>query len=322
MKTIVITPGDINGIGPEIAIKTIQHFKEKLNVKIVFICPKNIFEYFYEKFEADFEYKNSANFEFIDLGDTEINLGKATKNSGIISYNSIIKAYDYIKELTNAAVLTQPISKQAFELAGIDFPGHTELFAALTNSKKYLMTFISNKLKCALVTIHIPIEKIVSEISYNKIVEKIDLLYLTLLKDFGIKQPRIAVLGLNPHAGENGRIGNEEINIIEPAINSCKNYGAEGPFVPDAFFANHLYKDYDVVLGIYHDQILIPFKMLDFYSGVNFTAGLPIIRTSPDHGTAFNIAGRNIANPNSSIKAFELALEIIEARNLYEKSNL
>ena len=153
-------------------------------------------------------------------------------------------------------------------------------------------------------------------------IEKIELLYLTLRKDFGINEPKIAVLGLNPHAGENGRIGKEEVNIIEPAINSCKKYGAKGPFVPDAFFANHLYKDYDIVLGIYHDQVLIPFKMLDFDSGVNYTAGLPIIRTSPDHGTAFNIAGRNIANPNSSINAFKLALEIMEKRNLYDKSNI
>ena len=211
-------------------------------------------------------------------------------------------------------MVTAPISKASFELAGINFPGHTELLAERGNAKNYAMTFISNKMNCALVTIHDPINKISKNLKKGKIKSVINTVKQSLINDFKVANPKIAVLGLNPHAGENGRIGDEEIKIIIPALNELGDKNIEGPFVPDAFFANKLYKKFNIVVGMYHDQVLIPFKMMNFNSGVNYTAGLNFIRTSPDHGTAFDIAGKNIADPSSILEAFKVAEKIIKNR--------
>ena len=170
--------------------------------------------------------------------------------------------------------------------------------------------FVSNKMKAGLVTIHIPIKSVPKNVTRRKLLSSIEVINQSLQRDFNIDEPRIAILGLNPHAGENGNIGNEEEVLIKPTLAKFgKNI--HGPFVPDAFFGNKNYKNYDCTIGMYHDQVLIPFKLLNFNQGVNYTAGLPIVRTSPDHGTAFDIAGKGKANPGRMIQAFNYAIKIV-----------
>ena len=323
----VFTCGDINGIGPEISLKVIDKiFACKSKNQILFVCPKNVFEYYYKQVKAKFDFqfvKNQKSFtssciNIIPLQNTIIKPGKITAQSGRSSYNSIIKAIELIKNDNADVLITAPISKEAINKSGIKFTGHTELLASSEKTKDYLMMFLSNSIKSALLTIHQPIKNVPSLISIEKINLAVKLLHKTAIIDFGISNPSIAVLGLNPHAGENGLIGSEEINIIKPAIqNLKKKYLVEGPFVPDAFWGNKTYKKYDIILGMYHDQLLIPFKLLHFNSGVNFTAGLKLIRTSPDHGTAFDIAGKNIADASSLLQSYNYATKIFRNREKY-----
>ncbi|HED08404.1 MAG TPA: 4-hydroxythreonine-4-phosphate dehydrogenase PdxA, partial [Ignavibacteria bacterium] len=202
-------------------------------------------------------------------------------------------------------------------IAGINYPGHTEMLADWCNTDNFLMVFLSEKMKSALVTIHLPVKNIAKEITLLKLTSSFEIIINTLQNDFLIPNPKVAILGLNPHAGEDGVIGKEEGEIIIPAINSSKfKNHLFGPFSPDAFFGRHRYKDFDLVLGMYHDQVLIPFKMLNSGKGVNYTAGLPIVRTSPDHGVAFDIAGKFTADESSILEAFYSAERIVNNRKL------
>lgn len=328
MNRIVFTCGDINGIGPEICLKAIQKLYSPKKYKFFIAIPKKVFS-FYQK-EQNFslpvefikpysKFNSTSNLiSILDLGDCKIKSGNPTSTSGQISFKSIHTAYKLIKSNSADAMVTAPISKTAFDKADIKFPGHTELLAEWDNTKNYCMTFISKKMKCALVTIHEPIKLVSKKLKKEKIKLIIETVINSLISDFNISSPKIALLGLNPHAGEKGRIGNEEINIIKPAIAEMNFGNLFGPFVPDAFFANHLYKNYDMIIGMYHDQVLIPFKMLNFNSGVNYTAGLKFIRTSPDHGTAFDIAGKNLADATSIIEAVKVADTIIKNRRKFE----
>jgi 4-hydroxythreonine-4-phosphate dehydrogenase len=325
MVRLVFTCGDINGIGPEICIKTISKIYNPRKRQIIFLCPQNVFKNIIRIIPNSFPYKIIDDCSFdslpndkvivIDIGKFKLNFGKPTKDSGSASFNSIVNGISLVKSGIADALITAPISKTAFKLAGINYAGHTELLAEKTDSKNHLMIFLSNKMKCGLVTIHSPIKTVPRLINQKKIVDAIKLLKKSLEDDLGITNPKIAILGLNPHAGEDGNISHEEKEIIEPSICSLKKKNITGPHVSDAFFGNHLYKKYDAVLGMYHDQVLIPFKMISFNSGVNFTAGLPIVRTSPDHGTAFDIAGLGMANPSSMIQAVKWA-EIIFSNRL------
>lgn len=327
MDNFIFTCGDINGIGPEISIKSINKLYSEEKYKITLVIPQNVFEYYKEQIAIEFPFEikksldnsdiNNGKVSILDIGFSELKIGKITENSGLSSYNAILKGYDLLKNQLGSAIITSPISKEAWQKAGIEFTGHTELFANLTHSKNYAMMFLSRKLKAILTTIHIPISEISSNLSIQKIVNTVLQAQMTLEFDIKIKEPRIAVLGLNPHAGENGQLGNEEIDIIIPAIEELKNNGinVEGPFVPDAFWGTKTYNKFDITVGMYHDQVLIPFKLLSFDEGVNYTSGLPIIRTSPDHGTAFDIARKLVANPNSMIESFNWAREIVKNRN-------
>ncbi|MBU0475204.1 MAG: 4-hydroxythreonine-4-phosphate dehydrogenase PdxA [Bacteroidetes bacterium] len=327
MNNFIFTCGDINGIGPEISIKAINELYSIEKYKITLVIPKNVFEFYKEQIPIEFPYNicnsitkediSDSKVSILDIGKSELNIGSVTANSGLSSFNAIIKAFELIKTQFGSAIITAPVSKEAWQKGGIKFTGHTELLASLTNVSNYAMMFLSKRFKAVLTTIHIPISSVSSNLSITKIKNTIMQAHNTFEYDLKIKSPRIAVLGLNPHAGENGQLGAEEIDLIIPAIKELQEKGINvtGPFVPDAFFGAKLHNKFDVTVGMYHDQVLIPFKLLNFDEGVNYTSGLPIIRTSPDHGTAFDIARKLVANPNSIIESFNWAREIVKNRN-------
>lgn len=322
MIKLAFTCGDINGIGPEIVIKTINTITSLSEKKIIVFIPKKVFENTIEIIKPEFEFEitnkeiinENKKVIIIDIGNYKQSAGKPTAQSGKAAFKSITEAFNFAKNGKIDGIITAPISKLSFNLAKINFPGHTELLAELTRTKNYMMMFLSDKMICGLVTIHLPLKKVSKFITQKKLRQSIEILYNTLKNDLGKENPKIAVLGLNPHAGEEGLIGIEEKEIIKPVIKSYSKKNVDGPFVPDAFFGLHKYENYDAVLGMYHDQVLIPFKMMNFNLGVNYTAGLPIVRTSPDHGTAFDIAGYGVANPSSMIEAVKWAELIIRKR--------
>ncbi len=327
MDNYIFTCGDINGIGPEISIKAIIKLYSKEKYKLTLIIPKNVFEYYSEMIPIEFPFEISTSFSrsnlsngvvtILDIGDAQLNVGKSTASSGLASYNAILKAYKLIKEQLATAMITAPISKTAWKLAGINYTGHTDLLGDLEKTSNYLMVFLSERFKTVLTTIHEPIVKVSELITTSRIKSVVKQIQKTFEYDLKIKTPRIAVLGLNPHAGEEGHLGMEEIDEIIPAVKELAEEGSniEGPFVPDAFFGNKLHNKFDVTIGMYHDQVLIPFKLISFDEGVNYTAGLSIIRTSPDHGTAFDISRKLVANPNSLIESFSWAKQIAKNRN-------
>ncbi len=328
LKKFLFTCGDVNGIGPEICIKALNSLFGKRNEKYVLVIPKNVFRKITSKINADFPFKfvdqnsigNDKKFiSVIDIGNVKQKYGKPTKESGEAAFKALEIGTDLALKNSVDAIITAPLSKHSFQLAGINFAGHTEYLADATKAKNYSMMFLSNKMKVALVTIHIPIAAVPKAVKKGKLKKQFVLMNKTLKTDFKIDKPKIAVIGLNPHAGEEGRIGKEEIKEIIPAINETKGIDISGPFVPDAFFANKLFGQFDLTISMYHDQALIPFKMLNFSSGVNYTAGLPIVRTSPDHGTAFDIAGKCIADERSIISAYKWAAMIVRNRNAYEE---
>jgi 4-hydroxythreonine-4-phosphate dehydrogenase len=322
MNKFVFTCGDINGIGPEIVLKTLNRITKKTKNRFIFICPSNIFFNCSKTIKPlfDFEFRkktdvlSTAQVNILDIGKTQQNIGKSTKHSGATAFEAIKLSFEIVKNKKADAIITAPISKAALGLADINFPGHTEMYAEWTQSKNFVMVFLSKKLNAALLTIHEPIKNIPGLLTAKLIENKINTINNFIKIDLNIPSPKIAMLGLNPHAGESGLIGKEEIEIINPVIGKYKNI--EGPFSPDAFFGSKSYKNYDMIIGMYHDQVLIPFKLLNFSSGVNFTAGLPIIRTSPDHGTAFNIAGKGIADESSIYEAYKTAELILKNRNV------
>jgi 4-hydroxythreonine-4-phosphate dehydrogenase len=226
-------------------------------------------------------------------------------------------AVKHCMEGASAAMITAPISKEAISMAGYDVPGHTEYLQRLTDSPEVGMVLASGGLRVGLVTIHMALSSIFSHITKDNVLHHIVMMHNALRRDFGIASPKIAVLGLNPHAGDGGVLGKEEITVIGPAIRESHMFGinATGPFPADGFFGNKLYASYDGVLAMYHDQGLIPFKTIAFHDGVNITIGLPIVRTSPDHGTAFAIAGKGVANAESFQSAIQTSLILASNRS-------
>jgi 4-hydroxythreonine-4-phosphate dehydrogenase len=324
MNKFVFTCGDINGIGPEIVIKTLNHItRHKTSDKYFFICPLNVFEAATLLIKPSFTYKienqiNQSLFSsvtVINSGIAKQSIGKPTITSGKAAFKSLVLSYNLLKSGKADAVITAPISKTATRMAGINFSGQTEMFAKWTNTKNYAMTFLSKKMYATLFTIHHPLKDIYKLFNFNKLSILVEVIINTLKFDLEIMKPKIAVLGLNPHAGENGIIGTEEIDVISPVIKKhAKLVEIKGPFSSDAFFGSKEYKKYDMIIGMYHDQVLIPFKLLNFGGGVNYTAGLPIVRTSPDHGVAYDIAGKFIADESSILQAFKYAKRIVNNR--------
>ena len=323
MNKFAFTCGDINGIGPEIVIKTLNKIYDKPASRFFFICPENVFKSIIKSVKPGFNYSVSSEFYvprpkevlIISTGNAKTDPGKPTRHSGNAAFNAIKFAGRLAINKKIDAVITAPISKTAINSAGHSFPGHTEMFAKWCGEKNFVMTFLSGRMNAALATIHEPLKNVPGLINAKMLQKKLHVILRTLKVDLGKKSAKIAVLGLNPHAGEDGLLGSEEIKIIKPVIKKMSaSEEIEGPFSPDAFFANALYKKFDLVFGMYHDQVLIPFKTINFGAGVNYTAGLPIVRTSPDHGTPFDIAWENTASESSMMEAYKYAGIIVKNR--------
>lgn len=321
---LIVTSGDLNGIGIECFVKAHKNlipFLEKKDVKINLVIHKELYTRYLELCNLEC-YGNISRINFIEPNSNKIDLeiGKGTSDSGAYAFNSIMKGLEKCKEdPESTALLTLPISKSHIYKSGMTFPGHTELIADFFNDSNPLMILFDKKIRVALATIHIPLKSVSDAITENLLIERISTLDLSLMKDFGIKKPKIAILGLNPHAGESGDIGNEEVEIYSKVIKYLSNkINCNGPFPADGFFAFGSYKNYDGILASYHDQGLIPLKLLAKGAGVNFTSNISIVRTSPDHGTAFDLAGKNVAESKSTEETIISAIEIYENRKKYK----
>ena len=310
---LFVSCGDVNGIGLETFFKSIQSMDILDHEMILCIHPKTL----EESGLAGPLINNTvvSGKHVITIHPctmySPITYGIATKESAQLAIESLEISIHQVYHKNADALITLPISKASLRQYDWDFPGQTEMLSAYTNQAQPLMILFAKQFRVALATIHVPLEKVSSMISKDSLVQTINILHTSLCEDWHIDEPTIAVLGLNPHAGEQGDIGNEEQISIIPAIDQCKslNINIDGPFSADAFFAQKKYQNYDAVLAMYHDQGLIPLKMISGYSGVNATVGLPIIRMSPDHGTAYDIAGKNIAHFESTKQAILSAIE-------------
>lgn len=324
---IGITLGDLNGIGPEVIIKALGDNRILQMITPVVYGSSKVLSFYRKQLGLeDFNYsqvKNKGQFfpksiNVVNCWDDviEINPGKPSAESAKGALISLKKAVEEVKEGVIDGFVTGPIDKSTIH--GDDFPfrGHTEYLTHEFQATETLMLMTGQDLRVGLVTEHVPLKDVTELISKERVELKIRLLELSLKNDFNISKPKIAVLGLNPHAGDDGLIGEEENNIIKPVIIDLKNKGKLifGPFPADGFFAAAQHKKYDGIIAMYHDQGLIAFKTLAFETGVNYTAGLPVVRTSPDHGTAYNIAGKNIADENSMRQAIYLAADIVKHR--------
>lgn len=320
---IGITQGDINGVGYEVILKTFDNpAMLELCTPIIYGSPK-VITYHRKALGLDttFSIINSASeasygrINVVNCNDDEVKveLGKPSREAGKAAFEALEKAMMEYKEGLYDVLVTAPIHKEMIQSEAFAFPGHTEYIEqSVGEGAKALMILASEQLRVALVTTHLPIAKVASTLTSELIGEKIQLFDASLKTDYGINSPRIAVLALNPHAGDGGVIGNEEDTIITPAIKSMREQGilCYGPFPADGFFGNGTYNRFDGVLAMYHDQGLIPFKTLSMGEGVNFTAGLPLVRTSPDHGTALDIAGKGEASESSFRQAVYMAIDI------------
>ena len=324
---IGISIGDVNGIGLEVILKTLA------NNSILDYCTPIVYGHtkvasYHRKALGltDFNFNvitsaSLANPKKANLincweEDVKIELGNSTETGGKYALLSLEKATEDLINGEIDALVTAPINKYNIQSDTFNFPGHTEYLQQRSGSSDVLMFLISEELKIGVVTGHIPLKDVSSAITKEKIVDKLKLINDSLKKDFWIEKPKIAVLGLNPHAGDNGLLGKEEEEIIIPAIHEAFDKGiiCFGPYSADGFFGNGTYKQFDAVLAMYHDQGLIPFKTIAFSTGVNYTAGLKVIRTSPDHGTGYDIAGKNLADPTSFIEALFAATHIVKNR--------
>lgn len=330
---IGISVGDINGIGLEIILKTFSNSAmTELCTPIIYCGSKtlgfhkkalNLNEFNYNGIKsADQALSRKVNMVYTWDEEVEIKLGEQNETGGKYALLSLQAAVADLKSGSIDALVTAPLSKGNIPLDG--FTGHTGYIAKEFGIEKYAMMLLSEELKVALVTEHIPITEIGQHITIQKVYDKIKTVYNTLQNDFGITNPKIAVLGLNPHAGDKGAIGKEEQTILLPAIQKAKDEKmvVYGCYSADGFFGTKAFQQFDVVLAMYHDQGLIPFKAMAFESGVNFTAALPVIRTSPDHGTAFDIAGKGIANETSFRNAVYTAIDIFRTRHDEQQNNL
>jgi 4-hydroxythreonine-4-phosphate dehydrogenase len=326
---VAITLGDPNGIGPEVLLKSLNDPGLAPAMKPVLVGSPRVL-----RVHADMLGYSDLSIEVVDEipdeipdedcvildvsdgSDPPVSFGAITPEAGRLSMRAVERAVEACRHGTVDAMVTAPISKDAVQQAGYDVPGHTEFIAEMVGNVRPTMMMVAGGLRVGLVTGHIPVAEVAENITEEAILEKLRTIDASLRRDFAIDEPKVAVLGLNPHAGDAGVLGREEEAIIEPALDGARAEGldVDGPMAADGYFATQLDEGYDAVLAMYHDQALVPFKALAFDRGVNFTAGLPIVRTSPDHGTAFGIAGKGMALPGSMRSAIETAAAIARHR--------
>jgi 4-hydroxythreonine-4-phosphate dehydrogenase len=326
---IGVTMGDPAGIGPEICAKALTTPEIQMIADCLVIGDRKAMRQGLKVAKIQnieinpIKKVSEAKFtrgviDVLDLKNVEISrlkVGQVSKPAGKAAYEYIDKAIRLAMDGKIDAITTAPINKEALRKAGYRYQGHTEILAARTKAKKYAMLFVSNTLWVMLVTTHVPLKEVSKHLEKKKILNTIKLAHETLFK-VREKKPRIGVAGLNPHAGEAGIFGDEELKIIQPAVNEAKKMGinVKGPISPDAIFYLANIGMFDIVVAMYHDQGLIPLKLLSFNRSVNVTVGLPIVRTSVDHGTGFDIAGKGWAKPQSLIEAIKVAAHFVKTR--------
>ena len=324
---VAITLGDPNGIGPEVILKCLDDPLVQGRTEPIVVGPPEVLRIhakklgrrlppLVENLEGNIPKRAIRIADTSQEAQTVVEMGKLTPRGGNMAMFAVDEGLRLVQEGTASALVTGPISKLAIVRAGYNFPGHTEYLAKKLKAKEHVMMMVAKSLRISLATGHIPLKQVSERVTVNGLIAKLKRVKATLVQDFGIIHPRIAILGLNPHAGEDGVLGTEETEVIIEAIKGAgrRSIVALGPFPADGFFGSRQYCGYDGIMAMYHDQGLIPFKTLSFGSGVNFTAGLPIVRTSPDHGTAFGIAGQDRADPGSMIQAVLLAASVVEQR--------
>ncbi len=330
---IGISCGDLNGIGIELIIKTFSDNRILEHcTPVIFASNKAI--NFYRKSIPEINFNYQSTKEFNRMNPKQINLfncweeevaispGQLNDVGGKYAVLSLQTAVAALKQKQIDGLVTAPIHKKNVQTADFNFTGHTPYLKSMFGVNDVAMMLCAGNFRVALLTEHIPVAEVAKHITKEAILSKLNIIHQSLQRDFGIDKPRIAVLGLNPHAGDEGLIGNEEETIIKPAIKEAKNNNllVVGPYSADAFFARRSFEKFDAVLAMYHDQGLIPFKALAIGEGVNYTAGLPAVRTSPDHGVAFDIAGKNKADISSFVTAVFECAEIIRHRREYEEN--
>ncbi len=328
---IGITLGDVNGIGPEVVIKALSDARVLQFFTPVIYGSSRVLSYYKKMIEIDFQYAQvKEEHRFMPKKNNVVNCwsetleltpGVENEIGGRASWLALQQAAEDLKEGYIDAIVTAPINKANIQNDSFSFPGHTEFFADLFDVKEYLMFMVSEQIRVGVVSGHLPLQEVAQAITREAVEKALKAMEKSLKLDFGISKPRIAVMGLNPHAGEEGLLGEQEEAIIKPVVLDFRKQGKLffGPFPSDGFFGSKEYKKYDAVLAMYHDQGLIPFKSISFGNGVNFTAGLPVVRTSPDHGTAYSIAGKNKASAESMYAALMMALDIVKNRKEHHK---
>lgn len=331
MVTIGFTLGDPCGIGPEVLLKALWAGKTESLYHPLLLGPPDLFEQAARLLDIPFKFRlltpeqprsrpdRPATLDVIEVGSSagvDLFSGTISPAAARLAFQSIRVAVELALRNRIDAVVTAPINKEALHRGGFRYPGHTQILSSLTKSPRYAMMFVSPGIRVVLVTTHLALSEVPSAISRRKYLEKILLADEALREYFSVRNPQLAVLGLNPHAGEGGLFGREEKSLIAPAVRQAQKKGLEvaGPFPADSLFTPQNRKPYDAIIAMYHDQGLLPLKALYPGRTVNVTLGLPIIRTSPDHGTAFNIAGKGIADPQSMIEALHLAVQMARKR--------
>lgn len=323
-----ISIGDLNGIGGEIILKTFEDNRIlELCTPIIFASVK-VMSFFKKNIGSNVNLHGIDHLDRIIHGkinvlnvwreNVDINFGKEDTKIGGYSIKSLKRATQALKNKHIDVLLTAPINKSNIQSDKFQFPGHTD-YLNQELAGKSLMFMVSDKLRVGLLTDHVPVKDVSANISKELIISKIETIHDSLIKDFGIRKPKIAVLGINPHTGDNGVIGKEDDTVLRPTLKGIKEKGklVYGPYAADSFFGSDNYLNFDAVVATYHDQGLIPFKTLSFGKGVNFTAGLESVRTSPDHGTAYEIAGKGVADHSSFKEALYTAIAIYKNRNLH-----
>jgi len=326
--------GDPAGIGPEVVVKSIISPQiKKVCIPLVF-GSKDVFSETINKYAKGYKLNQVYSVKELnkdvkvinilhctDLNYKKVKIGKVNETSGSMAATSLVYAVQFALALEIDGIVTAPLSKKGLKLAGYDFPGQTEMIAFLTASTKFGMMFVRDDLKLILVTTHLPLSRVSREINSQKVFEKIELADKVLRFLFRIKSPKIAVCALNPHSGEEGLFGKEEKRTILPAIKKAQRRDIKvlGPFAADSLFSKELSSKFDCIIAMYHDQGLIPMKIKGLGNSVNLTAGIPIIRTSPDFGTALDIAGKGKADPKGIIKAIILAVNLTKSTKKLEK---